>query len=156
MPVSSVRLLMLPRGDEGRSWHSGSTRAVTLPSRSYHQPPDAGRRGVHAFALDALPLRLGLIGTFALTAGAESIDLPLAAQRLVAFLALQERPVRREHVAGRLWPDVAETRAHAALRTTLWRATRACAGLSGATARTSRWPRTSTSTCIRRRGGRAP
>ena len=121
---------MLSRGEEGRSWSPGSTRAVTLASRPYHQPSEAGLLGrVHAFALDPLPVRLGLIGTFALTAGTEPIELPPAAQRLVAFLALQERPVRREHVAGRLWPEVAEARAHAALRTTLWRATRACASV---------------------------
>jgi DNA-binding SARP family transcriptional activator len=73
----------------------------------------------HAYALEEA--RLGLLGGFTF----QDADLPLAAQRLVAFLALQERAVRRDYVAGRLWPEASETRAHGALRTTLWRVARA-------------------------------
>src|SRR4051812_31900613 len=50
-----------------------------------------------------------------------SCELPLAAQRLVAFLALQERPLLRLYVAGVLWPDTTEKRAYANLRSALWR-----------------------------------
>jgi DNA-binding SARP family transcriptional activator len=49
------------------------------------------------------------------------IDLPHAGERLLAFLALQDRPVQRGYVAGVLWIDASEEHAHAALRTTLWR-----------------------------------
>jgi DNA-binding SARP family transcriptional activator len=56
------------------------------------------------------------------------VELPLAAQRLVALLALQRRPVQRIYVAGVLWTDSSETRSLANLRSTLWRLRRpACA-----------------------------
>jgi DNA-binding SARP family transcriptional activator len=42
-------------------------------------------------------------------------------QRLVAFLALQDRPLRRTYVSGRLWLDKTQDQAFGALRTTLWR-----------------------------------
>ena len=72
----------------------------------------------HAYVLEES--RLSLLRGFTF----QDADLPLAAQRLVAFLALQERPVRRDYVAGRLWPEASETRAHGALRTTIWRVAR--------------------------------
>jgi len=75
------------------------------------------------------PVRLDLLGGFACSDSDRDLGLPLVAQRLVAFLALQERPVRREYVAGRLWTDASETRAHGALRTTLWRIARIHGGL---------------------------
>lgn len=45
----------------------------------------------------------------------------MSAQRLVAFLALHERPLQRLHVAGSLWLDSNEANANASLRTALWR-----------------------------------
>ena len=42
------------------------------------------------------------------------------AQRLVALLAIAERPLTRSVVAARLWPDVVNARANASLRATLW------------------------------------
>jgi DNA-binding SARP family transcriptional activator len=45
----------------------------------------------------------------------------MSAQRLVAFLALQDRPLLRAFVAGTLWPDSPEERASANLRSVLWR-----------------------------------
>jgi DNA-binding SARP family transcriptional activator len=39
----------------------------------------------------------------------------------VAFVALQERTVRRRYVSGALWLDVTEERANANLRSALWR-----------------------------------
>jgi DNA-binding SARP family transcriptional activator len=52
--------------------------------------------------------------------GAE-LEVPPAAQRLVAFLALQERMVHRLAVSGTLWIDSTEEHAAASLRTALWR-----------------------------------
>ena len=46
---------------------------------------------------------------------------PLSAQRLLAFVALHDCPLRRAYVAGTLWADVAEERATASLRSALWR-----------------------------------
>ena len=47
-------------------------------------------------------------------------DLPRAVQRLVAHLCLAGRPARTA-VAGRLWSEVPEDKAHASLRSALWR-----------------------------------
>lgn len=72
----------------------------------------------------APPARLMLLGGFTLLRGTEEIDLPLSAQRLVALLALRERPLSRAYLAGKLWPDYSEERSLADLRTALWRANR--------------------------------
>jgi DNA-binding SARP family transcriptional activator len=61
---------------------------------------------------------------FELVSGGRSASPPLSAQRLVALLALQERPVQRVYVAGKLWPDSREDRAMASLRSAIWRANR--------------------------------
>lgn len=45
----------------------------------------------------------------------------MSAQRVVAFVTLQRRPVLRRYVAGSLWLDASEERAHANLRSALWR-----------------------------------
>jgi DNA-binding SARP family transcriptional activator len=67
-------------------------------------------------------ITLGLLQGFEVRSNGTLVALPLVAQRLIAFLALQQRPVRRAYVANILWLDASEDRAHAALRTTLWRA----------------------------------
>jgi DNA-binding SARP family transcriptional activator len=53
--------------------------------------------------------------------GGARIGLPTAAQRLLAYLAVHERPLLRSYVAGVLWPDKPETRSHANLRSVVWR-----------------------------------
>ena len=67
------------------------------------------------------PVRLKLLKGFKLHRGREVARLPRNAQRVVAFLALQDTPLRRDHVAQCLWLDVPEARAAANLRTALWR-----------------------------------
>ncbi|MGW4426238.1 AfsR/SARP family transcriptional regulator [Streptosporangium sp. NPDC004631] len=87
-------------------------------------------------AYDARPegsASLRLLGAFEVsargeTAGARWGDLPHSARRLVAFLGLHGTATR-DFAAGSLWPDSTEARAQADLRTTLWRAGRACPGL---------------------------
>lgn len=69
--------------------------------------------------------QLTLLGGFALEAAAGPIDIPRAAQRPVAMLALQARPLLRGYVAGQLWPEVGEERAAGNLRSALWRLRRA-------------------------------
>jgi DNA-binding SARP family transcriptional activator len=49
------------------------------------------------------------------------LDLAPSAQRVVAFLAVARRPVRRSYVAGTLWLDTSEDRAAANLRSAVWR-----------------------------------
>jgi DNA-binding SARP family transcriptional activator len=62
-----------------------------------------------------------LLGGFALSVGGEEVTLPPRAERVVAFLALAERPLARTYVSGTLWPDRSEARAAASLRTAIWR-----------------------------------
>lgn len=49
------------------------------------------------------------------------MDVPLSVQRLLGFVALNDRPLPRTFVADSLWPDTDEAQAHANLRTALWR-----------------------------------
>jgi DNA-binding SARP family transcriptional activator len=48
----------------------------------------------------------------------------MSAQRLVAFMAIHRRALRRAFVAGTLWPDTTDERAGASLRSALWRLNR--------------------------------
>ncbi len=80
----------------------------------------AARPAIHG-ARGHSSVRLALLSGFELTSAGEPLSLPMSAQRVLAFLALQIRPVHRSSVAGQLWVDVAEERACASLRSTLWR-----------------------------------
>ena len=64
---------------------------------------------------------LSLLSGFELRLDGKPVDLPLGAQRLIAFLALHNRPLQRAFVAGNLWLDSSEERAAANLRSALWR-----------------------------------
>jgi DNA-binding SARP family transcriptional activator len=66
-------------------------------------------------------IRLSLLNAFEVRNADEPVPLPLSAQRLLAFLALHERPLLRPFVAGTLWLDTPEDRAAANLRSSLWR-----------------------------------
>ena len=61
--------------------------------------------------------RLNLLKGFELRANSDVVSLPVSAQRLVAFLALQERPLHRVYVAGTLWGNRDDRRAGTSLRT---------------------------------------
>jgi DNA-binding SARP family transcriptional activator len=67
---------------------------------------------------------LRLLKGFALLVGDQRVALSSSAQRLLAFLALQDRPRTRTYVARTLWPEATTTRANANLRSSLWRALR--------------------------------
>jgi DNA-binding SARP family transcriptional activator len=77
-------------------------------------------------------VRLGLLRGFSLWVGPESVPLIWSAQRLVAFLALQDRPLSRSYVAEVLWPETTTVRANANLRSALWRTQRSCRRLIAA------------------------
>jgi DNA-binding SARP family transcriptional activator len=64
---------------------------------------------------------LDLLDGFRLRVGSEHIEISEVAQRLVAFIALNRRPLPRALVAGTLWPEKTESRAFANLRSSLWR-----------------------------------
>jgi DNA-binding SARP family transcriptional activator len=73
-----------------------------------------------------VPLRLTLIGGFALRRGREELRIATSGQRLIALLALKNRPAGRLCVAGTLWPDYSTDRSLGDLRTTLWRIRQSC------------------------------
>ncbi len=66
-------------------------------------------------------LHLRLMLGFELTWAGLAVVLPRSAQRLMAFLALHDRPVLRSHVAETLWLDSPDSRSSGSLRTALWR-----------------------------------
>jgi DNA-binding SARP family transcriptional activator len=77
---------------------------------------------------------LSLLRGFALQIGDQAVPFTGSAQRVVAFLALKDRPLHRAHVAGTLWPETTSIRANANLRSALWRVHRSCPRLVVASA----------------------
>jgi len=67
---------------------------------------------------------LTLLGGAELRRGRTNVHLPLGAHRLLSFLALQNRAVRRPIIAEALWPNLVAVRAAANLRSALWHARR--------------------------------
>jgi DNA-binding SARP family transcriptional activator len=90
-------------------------RVVSNP----HGPPSVHE--VEPASSASAPVALSLLGSFEVRVATGPVALPRAGQRLVSYLALQDRPVERAHVAGRLWLDATEQHAQASLRTALWR-----------------------------------
>jgi DNA-binding SARP family transcriptional activator len=66
-------------------------------------------------------VEIRLLDGFELRLDGRAISLPSAAQRVVALLALHDRPMLRAYAAGLLWPESADERASANLRSALWR-----------------------------------
>jgi DNA-binding SARP family transcriptional activator len=64
---------------------------------------------------------ISLTDSFDLVIAGRHVPVPHSAERLLAFLALSERPVSRGKLAGSLWIDAPERLAANSLRTTLWR-----------------------------------
>lgn len=64
---------------------------------------------------------LSLFDGFELCCGGKRVELPMVAQRMVALLAIHDRPLLRAFVAGTLWPDKTDARSLANLRSVLWR-----------------------------------
>jgi DNA-binding SARP family transcriptional activator len=96
---------------------------VSSESRSLLRPERRTSRRESARAESGLELevRLRLLDGFELLNDAGRTEIPLGAQRVVAFVALHDRPLLRSFVAGSLWLDSTEERAAANLRSTLWR-----------------------------------
>ncbi len=74
----------------------------------------------------ATTIQVRLLSGFEVRSPAGAIDVPHVGSRLVAYLALQQRPVSRPTVAGILWPETTQEKAQASLRSALWRVRRAC------------------------------
>ena len=65
--------------------------------------------------------RLTLLGGFRLAMGDEPVAISMGAQRVLVFVALQDRPVLRSYVGANLWLDATEAQASANLRSALWK-----------------------------------
>ena len=68
-----------------------------------------------------MDMRLTLMNGFELRCDGERVPVSNSSQRLIAYLALRDRPLLRVHVAGTLWLHLSEQRACANLRSALWR-----------------------------------
>jgi DNA-binding SARP family transcriptional activator len=80
----------------------------------------------HGAGLESLesagrPFELCLLGGFELRCDGAPLHITLAAERLLAFLAIRARPVQRPFVAGSLWADSSEQHSTGSLRSALWR-----------------------------------
>ena len=64
-------------------------------------------------------VEIRLLDGFELRLDGRVISLPCAAQRVVALLALHDRAMLRTYAAGLLWPESADERASANLRSVL-------------------------------------
>jgi DNA-binding SARP family transcriptional activator len=64
---------------------------------------------------------LTVLGRFACHGDGRPLLLSPRGERLLAYLALHRRAVRRDQLAGVLWGDTTDERASANLRSTLWR-----------------------------------
>jgi DNA-binding SARP family transcriptional activator len=106
---------MPPRGQRDHGARSRTTgRSATLEKASGGSRPAAHVR---------------LLSSFALTLDGAEPRLAMSAQRLIAFLALHDRSFMRAYVAGSLWAESSDERAHANLRSALWRVQRIGRGI---------------------------
>jgi DNA-binding SARP family transcriptional activator len=67
------------------------------------------------------PLRISVLGSFTVSNDDSDLDLSEGSQRLLAFLAINPRPLSRVLVAGTLWPSSTEAHAFSSLRSALAR-----------------------------------
>src|SRR5207244_1635527 len=84
----------------------GVLMSQSSPARSADRRSSAKRAAITA------GIRLTLLNAFALECDGTPVALPMSAQRLLAFLALHPRPLLRPFVAGTLWPETTDERAH--------------------------------------------
>ncbi len=75
-------------------------------------------------AVAGATVQLSVMRCFELRVDRVGVSVPPNVERVLAFLAVQERPQSRQHVATHLWMDTIEERAAANLRNALWRARR--------------------------------
>ena len=102
-------------GAQPREWPAANDRPPAARERAGH-----GTDGADAAAAP-VSIHLGLMRGFTLTEGQQPLSVPLSAQRVIAFVALRNRPTLRPYVAEMLWLDASQDRAMANLRSALWR-----------------------------------
>lgn len=74
-------------------------------------------------------LDVELLQHFQVTSDGLSLVLGRSGERLVAYLALEDRSLARDYIAGALWPDTSQARAAASLRRALSLVRRLAPGL---------------------------
>jgi DNA-binding SARP family transcriptional activator len=89
------------------------------------QPPEGETPTQHDGARpvahgDGHQIRLSLLDGFSLEQDGRPLSMPPSTRRVVAFLGVRGRSSRAE-IAGTLWPEVSEAKAHASMRSALWR-----------------------------------
>jgi DNA-binding SARP family transcriptional activator len=70
--------------------------------------------------LGSSAVALTLTGEFELAITGRLLTIPHSVERVLAYLALSDRPVSRTRIAGSLWSESPEHRAAKSLRTALW------------------------------------
>lgn len=65
--------------------------------------------------------QISLLGGFGLFNGQVDVALAESSQRLLAFLALRKKPVKRTFAAGKLWPETDDEHAFSSLRSAVAR-----------------------------------
>lgn len=92
----------------------GNVGLLALPTRTAETTPlvQAGHRH---------PVELHLLGGFRLLVGGELANVGRTGQRVLAAVACRGRQATRSQIAHALWPDTTSERAHANLRTALYR-----------------------------------
>lgn len=71
--------------------------------------------------MPAEDLMVSVLDTFTFHAGNRALALPSGSRKLLAFLALRDRPATRHLVASSLWPEAPPQDAASSLRSALWR-----------------------------------
>jgi DNA-binding SARP family transcriptional activator len=66
-------------------------------------------------------IRIAVLGGFTITCDDRPVALSTGAQRLLAFLAIHDRPLPRAYISENLWIESSQLRSHANLRSALWR-----------------------------------
>ncbi len=82
------------------------------------QAAGSGPESTGAFPYKA---RISLLGGFGLSNGRVDVTLGEGSQRLLAFLALRRKPVKRVFAAGALWPEADDAHAYSSLRSAVSR-----------------------------------
>ena len=76
---------------------------------------------VRAVSPMPMTIRLRLLQGFALSREGAPVDVSMSEQRVLAFLAVNQRPLLRTYVAAALWLDSSEKHALGNLRSAIWR-----------------------------------
>lgn len=114
---ATVMRVYIVEGIVARVWGWVVWHSRTEGTRMVHNASMRHR----GFAQQEDRTRVCLLGGFEVECGSDRIRFPAVGSRLIAFLALQQRPIARATVAGTLWPETTQGRAQASLRSTLWR-----------------------------------